>query len=107
MRTLGEHDRIMNFYEIHETVHSVYMVIEYLEGGELLKRMSKRKRYSERTVRKIMRNLLLGLKYIHSKGIMHRDLKPENLIIKNKSKIHDVVLIDFGLSSFVDVDEYL
>jgi len=37
MRTLGEGKYHMNFYEVHETVNSVYMVIEYLSGGELLK----------------------------------------------------------------------
>ena len=38
---------------------------------------------------------------------MHRDLKPENLMLSNKKRIWDVYIIDFGLSSFVDVDEYL
>ena len=53
-----------------------------------------------------MRNILLGLAYIHSKGIMHRDLKPENLMLKGK-KISEVRIIDFGLATFVDADEYI
>ena len=40
LRELGECKYLMTFYEIHETVHSVYMVIEYLHGGELLKVIS-------------------------------------------------------------------
>ncbi len=36
LRELGECNYLMTFYEIHETVHSVYMVIDYLPGGELL-----------------------------------------------------------------------
>ena len=40
LRELGESEYLMTFYEIHETVHSVYMVIEYLPGGELLKVIS-------------------------------------------------------------------
>ena len=61
MRELGESDYFMNFYEIHETKNSVYMVLEFLPGGELLRQMSKKKKYGERVIRDLMRNLLLGL----------------------------------------------
>ena len=54
-----------------------------------------------------MTNILLGLFHCHKIGIMHRDLKPENLILRNKKVLWDVKLIDFGLGSFIDVDEYL
>jgi len=43
MRALGHSHFIMNFYEIHETVNSIYMVLEHLEGGELLNRLKKSK----------------------------------------------------------------
>jgi len=39
MRILGESKHIMNFYEIQETVHSIYLVVEYISGGEMLKRI--------------------------------------------------------------------
>jgi len=54
-----------------------------------------------------MRNILLGLEDIHERGIMHRDLKPENLMLKSKKDIYNVKIIDFGLSTDVDIDEYL
>ena len=54
-----------------------------------------------------MFNFLMGLAHCHSKGIMHRDLKPENLMLKSKKRIHKVKIIDFGLGSFVKVQEYL
>ena len=38
---------------------------------------------------------------------MHRDLKPENLIIKDKNNPYDIKIVDFGLASFTNVDEYL
>ena len=55
MRQLGISKYLMNLYEIHETGHSVYMVVDYLPGGELLKVISTRKdRLKESTIRKLM-----------------------------------------------------
>ena len=56
-----------------------------------------------------MKCLIQGLLYLHKKGIMHRDLKPENMILKNKGDLEENTLkiVDFGLSSYCDVDEYL
>ncbi len=98
MRSYGDNKHLMNFHEIHETTHSLYMVVEYMNGGELLNSMSKKKRYSEKKVKVIMKNLLLGLRDLHGLGVMHRDLKPENLIIKKKTEPQNVGIIDFGLA---------
>ncbi len=97
----------MNIYEIHETNHSVYMVVDYLPGGELLKVLSHKDKLKEGVIRKIMKTLLTGLKKIHSAGIMHRDLKPENLMLQNKRKYHSVRIIDFGLATEIIRDDYL
>lgn len=45
----------------------------------------------------MMKDLLEGLKEMHSKGIMHRDLKPENILIRNKGGL-SCVIADFGLA---------
>ena len=65
MKKMGYSKYHMNLYEIHETQHSVYMVVDYLPGGELLKVLEKNDRLTESTVKKIMRNLLTGLNEIH------------------------------------------
>ena len=56
-----------------------------------------------------MRCLLGALNYLSSKRIMHRDLKPENMILKDKVDLENCTLklVDFGLSTFCDIDEYL
>ena len=54
MRELNDCNHLMKLYEIHETIHSIYMVVEYLSGGELTKNISLNKRYNERCVKKIM-----------------------------------------------------
>ena len=107
MRTIGQKCKYcQKFYEIHETTNSVYLVIEHFAGGELLGKISLTQRIRVKHVKAVLRNLLLGLAFIHSKGIMHRDLKPENLMIKGK-RISEVRIIDFGLATFVDEEEFL
>lgn len=56
-----------------------------------------------------MYDILSGLNYLASKGIMHRDLKLENLILKNESDIdgNSVKIVDFGLASKCDIHSYL
>ena len=63
MRALGtkKGNFHMVFYEIHETTNSVYLVIEYLTGGELLKAIEKNKNLSETLIKKIMKNFIKGL----------------------------------------------
>ncbi len=92
----------MKFYEIHETVNSVYMVVEYFPGKELLRRIFKKKNISEKTIKAPMKSLLKAILYMHEKGIMHRDIKPENIVLKEKRKLKTLALIDFGLATFVD-----
>ena len=107
MKEYGDNKHLMNFYELHETVHSLYMVVEYMSGGELLKSMSKKKCYSEKRVKKIMKNIILGLEAMHKLGLMHRDLKPENLMVKSSEEPHNVKIIDFGLAEYVANKEYI
>lgn len=77
------------------------MVLEYIEGMTLYEYLkSKNYKIDEKTIRFIMKELLISLEYIHSNKIVHRDIKPENIIvILNKEKeIINLKIIDFGLS---------
>ena len=47
-----------------------------------------------------MKNILEGLEYLHSKGLMHRDLKPENLILKDNEDKTAIKIIDLGLADY-------
>ena len=59
----------------------LYIVMEFLKGGELLQRIRKKKRFSEVEAAKIMKKLVSVVHFMHYKGVVHRDLKPE--VIKN------------------------
>lgn len=70
-----DHKQILKLHEVHETEHSLYLVLEPLTGGELVKKMKEKSYYSQDDVARIMKNLMDALEHIHSKRIMHRDLK--------------------------------
>ncbi|CAN1151023.1 CBL-interacting serine/threonine-protein kinase 1 [Linum perenne] len=75
----------------------IYMVLEYVSGGELYERIaSKGRGVSEADARKIFHQLIDGVSYCHSNGVFHRDLKPENVLMDAKGCIK---ISDFGLSA--------
>ena len=98
MKHLGNHERVVKLYEIHETRNSLYFILEYMEGGELIQRIKDKGFYNENDAVKLLQNLLLGLKYIHSKGILHRDIKPGNIMLKSIDDDLDIKIVDYGLS---------
>ena len=82
------------------------MILDYIEGGELLQRIKDLKSFTESTAIRLCKNLLQALDYVHDKQIIHRDLKPENLLFSTKNEENDdLVIADFGLSTFNKIGE--
>lgn len=54
-----------------------YLVLELLEGGELLERIRQKQHFSETEASRIMRRLVSAVSHMHDVGVVHRDLKPE------------------------------
>jgi serine/threonine-protein kinase len=81
---------------------SRYMVMEFLDGDPLSKRIEQRLRLTGAEVAKIAIQLLDGLGAAHSAGVLHRDLKPDNIfLVRQKAGHRDFVkIIDFGISKF-------
>ena len=73
----------------------LYLVLDYLAGGDLRYYLSRKIIFNESQIKFIISNLLLSLRYIHNNNIIHRDIKPENLVFDDKGYIH---LTDFGIS---------
>jgi len=80
MRML-DHPNIIKLYEVYEDEQYIYMIEEYLRGGELLKEIKERGVYSEKETAILMKKLLETLAYCHEKNVIHLDLKLENLIL--------------------------
>ena len=80
----------------------LFVVLEYLQGGELLKAVCQRKRYNEDDARDLLLQIFEGLQHIHSRGLIHRDIKPENLILSTKKADNKIKIVDFGFAMLAE-----
>uniref|UniRef100_A0AC34PXN5 Ribosomal protein S6 kinase n=1 Tax=Panagrolaimus sp. JU765 TaxID=591449 RepID=A0AC34PXN5_9BILA len=95
---LGFHENIVHVEEALSDPLHYYIVMELLEGGELLKRLRKLERFTENEAAKIMAQLVNAVQHMHLKGVVHRDLKPENILFENETPDAKLRLIDFGFA---------
>lgn len=93
-----KHPAIVELYSVHVTPSKVFLVMEYLEGGELLNAICRKQRYAENDARIVMYQVASAIDYLHSKKIIHRDIKPENLILAKRNVDTSVKLVDFGFA---------
>uniref|UniRef100_A0A5B6ZYL8 Protein kinase domain-containing protein n=1 Tax=Davidia involucrata TaxID=16924 RepID=A0A5B6ZYL8_DAVIN len=93
---LLHHPNIVRIHEVLGTKTKIYIVMEYVSGGQLSDKMSYVERLSEKEARKLFQQLIDAVDYCHCKGVYHRDLKPQNLLLDNKGNLK---VSDFGLSA--------
>ena len=99
------HKNLLRLFQVYETKHSIYLVLEVLKGGELIKKIKEKSLYEEKDIARILRNILEALQHLHDIGIMHRDLKPENLLLKSSEEsFQEVVIADFGLATSFTIE---
>eukprot|EP00607_Mallomonas_marina_P005139 CAMPEP_0182429298 /NCGR_PEP_ID=MMETSP1167-20130531/25665_1 /TAXON_ID=2988 /ORGANISM="Mallomonas Sp, Strain CCMP3275" /LENGTH=424 /DNA_ID=CAMNT_0024612733 /DNA_START=89 /DNA_END=1363 /DNA_ORIENTATION=+ len=78
-----------------QTPEKLYMVLDYMGGGELFFWLKKDRKFSENRAKLYTAELTLALEAIHSHDIIYRDLKPENILLDLDGHIR---ITDFGLS---------
>lgn len=93
-----QHENVVKVYDFYRTKTNVYVIMELLQGGELLDAVMELGSYNEKDAATIMKQLLTGLESVHSKSMAHRDLKLENLILAKKKDLKSLRIADFGLA---------
>ncbi|KAK8471152.1 hypothetical protein PHAVU_003G148600 [Phaseolus vulgaris] len=101
---LLHHPNIVRIHEVVATKTKIYIVMEYVSGGQLLDKLSYGEKLNEREARKLFQQLIDALDYCHNKGVYHRDLKPENLLLDSKGNLK---VSDFGLSALQKCNDVL
>eukprot|EP00759_Apiculatamorpha_spiralis_P035303 PhF_6_TR36164/c0_g1_i1/m.52605/K08794/CAMK1; calcium/calmodulin-dependent protein kinase I len=74
------YDNVMRFIDIVEDEMRIYVVLEYVGGGNLFDRIAKSHHFSERSASALVRKIVEVLDRMHSKDIVHRDVKPQNIM---------------------------
>ncbi|KIY44205.1 kinase-like protein [Fistulina hepatica ATCC 64428] len=94
------HPNVVRLYEVIDDPlkTKIYMVMERLRGGEVLWTRNDRPILTVEQVRRIMRDVILGIQYLHHQGIIHRDIKPGNLLYSDDRR--QVKIADFGVAHF-------
>jgi aurora kinase len=94
---------IASVYKATQTLIEVYILMEYINGKELYKKLKEVKTFSSTSTRRIVCQIAKALECIHGNNIIYNDLKLENIMID----IHgDIKLIDFGLSVSSEIESY-
>ncbi|KAL3536658.1 hypothetical protein ACH5RR_000024 [Cinchona calisaya] len=94
---LIKHPNVLRLIEVMASKTKIYIVLEYVDGGELFDRIAKYGRLKEDEARRYFQQLINAVDYCHSRGVYHRDLKPENLLLDSFGTLK---VSDFGLSAF-------
>lgn len=86
---------IVRMHFAFQSADKLYLVLDYLPGGELFFHLKRERRFEEERVRLYAAELVLALEHLHARDIVYRDLKPENVLLDPGGH---VCLTDFGLS---------
>ncbi|CAM8897206.1 unnamed protein product [Rhodiola kirilowii] len=101
---LLNHPNIVKIFEVIGTKTKIYIVMEYVSGGQLSDKLLYVKKIGEKDARKLFQQLIDAVDYCHGRGVYHRDLKPENLLLDNMGNLK---VSDFGLSALRKPGELL
>jgi serine/threonine protein kinase len=90
--------RIASVFDSTSSKNLIYVVTEYLCGGELIPAICRQRQYMETDAVRFIKQLISAVQYLHSHGVVHGKIVPENLILTHPSFESNLRLVDFGLA---------
>lgn len=90
------HENVIKYFSSFQQLDKFYIILEYASGGELFDRIEPDFGMNNDLAHKYFCQLISGVDYLHSKGIVHRDIKPENLLLND---LDHIKIADFGLAT--------
>lgn len=97
------HPFIVNMLGFLADDKRLYMLFDYVPGGELFSHLRREGKFSEAASRLYAAEIVLAFEYLHNFNIVYRDLKPENLLLTSKGHVK---ITDFGFAKVVDDRTY-
>ena len=95
------HPGVVKLVEVLQDECHTYLVMEMLKGGELFRRIRKKRRFTESEAAHIISQLVSVVNYMHTLGVVHRDIKPENLLFDIEAEdvtTTQIKVVDFGFA---------
>ena len=96
-----QHPNIVNVFEVIEANNTAYIVMEYIDGGNLDDYIARKGHLSEDEAFRLFQPICDAMNYMHAQRMLHLDLKPKNVMLDEEGKPY---LIDFGLSKQYTLD---
>ena len=88
------HTFLIEYYGCYQNHDYIYLILEYISGGDLVALLEKTRKFSEQRARFYAAEIALALTYLHGKKIVYRDLKLDNILLTSTGHIK---LCDFGM----------
>uniref|UniRef100_A0A672ICF8 non-specific serine/threonine protein kinase n=1 Tax=Salarias fasciatus TaxID=181472 RepID=A0A672ICF8_SALFA len=98
LRQCETHPNIVKLHDVYTDQYHTYLVMELLQGGELLERIKRKKLFGEAEASQLLQCLVSAVSFMHDAGVVHRDLKPENVLFTDESEDSVLKVIDFGFA---------
>ncbi|KAG9347876.1 hypothetical protein JZ751_003893, partial [Albula glossodonta] len=100
---------VINLHEVYETASEMILVLEYAAGGEIFNQCvaERDEAFKEGDVKRLMRQILEGVAFLHKSNVVHLDLKPQNILLTSEDPLGDIKIVDFGLSRMVSSNHEL
>ncbi|CAD8182611.1 unnamed protein product [Paramecium octaurelia] len=90
-----KHTFLINMYYAFQDRENLYLVMDYMRGGDLRFHIGRMRRFNEEQTKFFVASIFIGLEYLHTNNIIHRDIKPENLVLDEKGFVH---ITDLGIA---------